>query len=199
MPVEDKLLDKKDRAYRSSKNIDHLVIVERNASIAYKKSYGGISRYFEGIMQGEDSILKYTVCYNKIGHDEPRVIRYQVPRKDCQECYEETSWKDMPKSTRFYVETMSTAVNLAGISFKDQLPVTVAWILAKIPGKYELDTLTAGMVDIEDYDSLMKGDELKPVFRKEPRATASDVMWVRKGTKKNDIPKGYVASKQYKL
>jgi len=199
MPVEDRLLDKADRAYRPSQSVDDLVIAERNATIGYKKSYGGISKYFKGIMRGKDSVLRYTICDNKDGHDDTRTIRYQVPRKDCQECYEETDWKDLPKSTRFFIETRSTAVELAGISFIDQLPLTVAWIKAVIPGKYELDTLTAGMVQIDDYESLEKGTELRPVFRKDPKATASDVMWVLKGTKKKDIPEGYVTSKHYKI
>ena len=34
---------------------------------------------------------------------------------------------------------------------------------------------TAGMVCLEDYNTLVKGDELRTVFRKNPQATASDV------------------------
>ena len=97
------------------------------------------------------------------------------------------------------VETKSTAVNLAGISFMDQLPVTVAWIKAVLADGTELDTLTAGMVCLDDYNSLVKGDELRPVFRKEPRAAASDVMWVRSGTPVQDWPEGYLPSNRYKV
>lgn len=197
MTVKDRFLDPEDRSYKPSRHPENLVIVEREAAIRYKKSYGGMSPYFHGIMEKENAVLRYTVCANKDGHDEKRVLRFQVPRADCPECYEKTTWETLPRDTRFYVETKSTAVNLAGISFMDQLPVTVAWIKAVLPQGIELDTLTAGMVNLEDYNALVKGDELRPVFRKNPLASASDVMWVRRGTPVRDFPDGYIASKNY--
>ncbi len=158
-----------------------------------------MSPYFQGIMEKEKAVLRYTVCSNQDGHDEQRVLRFQVPRMDCPECYEKTAWESLPGETRFTVETKSTAVNLAGISFMDQLPVTVAWVQAVLPEGIELDTLTAGMVSLEDYNTLVKGDELRPVFRKAPRASASDVMWVRSGTLGRDLPEGYIPSNRYKI
>ena len=198
MAVQDNYLDPGDKSYRPSQHPRELVIVERKAHISYKKSYGGVSKYFHGIMGKENATLRYTVCANKDGHDAGRELRFQVPRADCPECYEKTIWETLPENARFFVETKSTAVDLAGISFLDQLPVTVAWIKAVLPGNLELDTLTAGMVSLEDYNSLAKGDELRPVFRKIPRATASDVMWVRPGTPGQDFPEGYLSSKNYK-
>jgi hypothetical protein len=59
--------------------------------------------------------------------------------------------------------------------------------------------LIAGMVSLEDYNTLVKGDELRPVFRKAPRASASDVMWVRSGTLGRDLPEGYIPSNGYKI
>ncbi len=199
MPVKDSYLNPEDKSYKPSRHPENLVIVEREAAIRYKKSYGGMSPYFHGIMEKENAVLRYTVCANKDGHDEKRVLRFQVPRPDCPECYEKTTWETLPGDTRFYVETKSTAVNLAGISFMDQLPVTVAWIKAVLPDGTELDTLTAGMVSLEDYNALVKGDELRPVFRKTPLATASDVMWVGKGTAARDLPEGYLPGKRYAI
>lgn len=199
MTVKDRFLDPQDKSYKPSRNPRDLVIAERSVHVKYKKSYGGMSPYFQGIMKGEQAVLSYTVCGNHKGHDEPRVIRYQVPRADCAECYEKTTWETLPGDTAFYVETKSTAVNLAGISFMDDLPVTVAWIKAVLAGNVELDTLTAGMVSVDDYNALVKGDELRPVFRKDPRAAASDVMWVRKGTPAQEFPAGYLASKHYRV
>ncbi len=199
MPVKDTFLDPEDKSYKPSRHPENLVIVEREAAIRYKKSYGGMSAYFQGIMQKENAVLRYTVCSNQDGHDESRVLRFQVPRADCPECYEPTTWETLPGDTRFTVETKSTAVNLAGISFMDQLPVTLAWIKAVLPDNVELDTLTAGMVSLEDYNALVKGDELRPVFRKAPRASASDVMWVRRGTRARDLPEGYSPSRHYNL
>lgn len=199
MTIEEKFLDSKDKSYKPSQQADKLVITERSAHIKYKKSYGGISPYFHEIMKGEDAVLLYTSCANKEGHDESREIRYFVPRRDCAECYEKTKWETLTGETNFYVETKSTAVNLAGISFLDDLPVTVAWIKAVLPGNIELDTLTAGMVETDDYNAVVKGDELRPVFRKEPLASASDVMWVKKGTSREALPKGYIASKHYAI
>ncbi|MCH7499372.1 MAG: hypothetical protein IH886_05100 [Nitrospinae bacterium] len=199
MTVRDTFLNPADKSYKPSRHPENLVIVEREAAIRYKKSYGGMSAYFQGIMKKENAVLRYTVCSNQDGHDESRVLRFQVPRADCPECYEPTGWETLPDETRFTVETQSAAVNLAGISFMDQLPVTVAWVQAVLPDGTELDTLTAGMVSLDDYNTLAKGDELRPVFRKTPRASASDVMWVRKGTPVRDLPEGYIPSKRYRV
>jgi len=199
MPVKDTFLNPEDKSYKPSRHPENLVMVEREATIRYKKSYGGMSAYFQGIMEKENAVLRYTVCSNQDGHDEQRVLRFQVPRMDCPECYEKTAWDSLPGETRFIVETKSTAVNLAGISFMDQLPVTVAWIKAVLPEGIELDTLTAGMVNLEDYNTLAKGDELRPVFRKAPKASASDVMWVPKGTRGQKLPEGYIPSKYYNI
>ncbi|MBI4384573.1 MAG: hypothetical protein HY579_11130 [Nitrospinae bacterium] len=199
MPVEDKPLDPGDKAYRPAKT--EVLIVHRQVRIGYKKSYGGMSPYIKGIMGGGDARLLYTVCENAGGHDRGGILRFQVPRADCPECYGRTRWEQLPDGARFYVNTLSTAVELAGISFMDQLPVTVAWISAVLPGPEgaELDTLTAGMVRVEDYTRLKKGDELRPVFRHSPRASASDAMWVLKGTPKEGWPEGYVQSKNYRV
>jgi uncharacterized OB-fold protein len=199
MPVKDTFLNPEDKSYKPSRHPDNLVIVEREAAIRYKKSYGGMSSYFQGIMEKGNAVLRYTICSNQDGHDAQRVLRFQVPRMDCPECYEKTAWETLPGETRFTVETKSTAVNLAGISFMDQLPVTVAWIQAVLSDGIELDTLTAGMVSLEDYNTLVKGDELRPVFRKTPRASASDVMWVRSGSPLRDLPEGYIPSKCYSI
>ncbi len=199
MPVKDTFLNPEDKSYKPSRHPENLVMVEREATIRYKKSYGGMSAYFQGIMEKENAVLRYTVCSNQDGHDEQRVLRFQVPRMDCPECYEKTAWDSLPGETRFIVETKSTAVNLAGISFMDQLPVTVAWIKAVLPEGIELDTLTAGMVSLEDYNTLVKGDELRPVFRKAPKASASDVMWVPRGTRGQKLPEGYIPSKYYNI
>jgi len=199
MPVKDNYLDPSDKSYKPSRHPEELVIVEREASIRYKKSYGGVSPYFHGIMEKDKAVLRYTICPNKDGHDEARVLQFQVPRADCPECYEKTTWETLPGETRFYVETKSTAVNLAGISFMDQLPVTVAWIKAVLPENTELDTLVAGMVSLEDYNTLDKGEELRPVFRESPRAAASDVMWVQKGTPVRNLPDGYIPSRHYRI
>lgn len=199
MTVRDRFLNPKDKSYKPSQHPGDLVVVEREAAIKYKKSYGGMSPYFQGIMGMEEAVLRYTVCSNTAGHDAERVLRFQVPRMDCPECYEKTVWESLPGGTRFIVETKSTAVNLAGISFMDQLPVTVAWVKAVLPDGAELDTLTAGMVSLEDYNTLGKGDALRPVFRKEPRASASDVMWVPVGTSPNHLPEGYMPSRRYSL
>lgn len=197
MTVKDTLLPSEDKSYKPSQDSDRLVIVRRKVNIEYKKSYGGMSLYFKGIMKDEKAVLRYTYCANKEEHDEPRILRFLVPRADCPECYQRTEWDILPAQTRFYVETKSTAVSLAGISFMDRVPVTVAWVKAVLPDEVELDTLIAGMVSIKDYDSLAKGDELRPLFRKEPEATASDVMWVQKGTSARDWPEEYLASKFY--
>ncbi|MBI4388545.1 MAG: hypothetical protein HY580_00055 [Nitrospinae bacterium] len=199
MPVEDKPLDRGDKAYRPART--EVVIVDRQVRVGYKKSYGGMSPYIKGIMGGADARLFYTVCENAGGHDRGGTLRFQIPRADCPECYGRTRWEQLPDGARFYVNTLSTAVELAGISFMDQLPVTVAWISAALPGAEgaELDTLTAGMVRVEDYTRLKKGDELRPVFRSEPRASASDAMWVLKGTLKKWWPEGYVQSKNYRV
>ncbi len=199
MPVKDTFLNPEDKSYKPSRHPENLVVVEREATIRYKKSYGGMSAYFQGIMEKENAVLRYTVCSNQDGHDEQRVLRFQVPRMDCPECYEKTAWDSLPGETRFIVETKSTAVNLAGISFMDQLPVTVAWIKAVLPEGMELDTLTAGMVSLEDYNTLVKGNELRPVFRKAPKASASDVMWVPRGTRGQKLPEGYIPSKYYNI
>ncbi len=199
MPVKDTFLNPEDKSYKPSRHPEKLVVVEREATIRYKKSYGGMSAYFQGIMEKENAVLRYTICSNQDGHDEQRVLRFQVPRMDCPECYEKTAWDSLPGETRFIVETKSTAVNLAGISFMDQLPVTVAWIKAVLPEGIELDTLTAGMVNLEDYNTLVKGDELRPVFRKAPKASASDVMWVPRGTRGQKLPEGYIPSKYYNI
>ncbi|KMP11556.1 hypothetical protein UR09_01245 [Candidatus Nitromaritima sp. SCGC AAA799-A02] len=199
MTIEDKFLDSRDKSYKPSQHSDKLIITERNVRVQYKKSYGGMSPYFQGIMQGKDAVLRYTSCPNKDGHDELKIIRYQVPRGDCPECYGKTKWETLTGETNFYVETKSTAVNLAGISFMNDLPVTVAWIKAVLPGNIELDTLTAGMVKADDYNAIVNGDELRPVFRKEPLASASDVMWVKKGASREALPKGYIASKHYAI
>ena len=197
MPIEDSALDRGDKAYRPAKT--DVVIVNRKVEIRYKKSYGGMSPYIKGIMGGRDARLLYTVCDNAEGHDEPWPLRFLVPRADCPECYEKTRWEQLPDNTGFYVNTLSTAVELAGISFMDQLPVTVAWISAVLPDpeKTELNTLVAGMIRMVDYTRLKKGDELRPVFREEPKASASDVMWVLRGTK--ELPQGYVPGKYYKV
>ncbi len=197
MTIEDRYLDLKDKSYKPSQHSNKLIITERNVNVQYKKSYGGMSSYFQGIMQGKDAVLRYTSCSNKDGHDEPKIIRYQVPRGDCPECYGKTEWEILPGETQFYVETKSTAVDLAGITFMNDLPVTVAWIKAVLPGHVELDTLAAGMVKTDDYNKIIKGVELRPVFRKEPKATASDVMWVKKGTPQKEFPEGYIQSKYY--
>ena len=199
MLVKDTFLNPEDKSYKPSRHPENLVMVEREATIRYKKSYGGMSAYFQGIMEKENAVLRYTVCSNQDGHDEQRVLRFQVPRMDCPECYEKTAWDSLPGETRFIVETKSTAVNLAGISFMDQLPVTVAWIKAVLPEGIELDTLTAGMVNLEDYNTLVKGDELRPVFRKAPKASASDIMWVPRGTRGQKLPEGYIPSKYYNI
>lgn len=199
MTVRDQYLNPDDKSYKPSRHPGKLVVVEREASIRYKKSYGGMSPYFQGIMEKENAVLRYTLCSNAAGHDEPQVLRFQVPRMDCPECYEKTVWETLPGATRFTVETKSTAVNLAGISFMDQLPVTVAWIKADLPDGTELDTLASGMVSLDDYNTLAKGDEVRPVFRKDPHASASDVMWVRRGTPDNKLPEGYIASLHYNL
>jgi len=197
MPVEDKALSAGDKAYNPARS--DVVIVQREVRTKYKKSYGGMSPYIKGILAGKDAELFYTVCDNVDGHDDLGTLRFQVPRSDCPECYEKTRWEKLPGDTGFYVDTLSTAVELAGISFMDQLPVTVAWIKAVLPGDglVELDTLIAGMVCSEDYSRLKKGDELRPVFRQEARASAGDVMWVMKDARK--FPEGYVQSKYYKI
>lgn len=199
MPVNDSFLDPKDRAYVPAKT--EVVMVRRRVTIDYKKTYGGMSPYLNGIMGGQQARLLYTFCENRDGHDRGNVLRFQVPRADCPECYRRTEWSVLPDATRFFVETLSTAVELAGISFKDRLPVTVAWIRAHLPDEAstELDTLVAGMVQSEDYRTLKRGDELRPVFRDDPIANASDVMWVRKGTPKSGFPDGYVASRHYRV
>ncbi|MFQ5451394.1 MAG: hypothetical protein ACE5E9_12260 [Nitrospinaceae bacterium] len=199
MTVKDDFLDPTDKSYKPSQHPGRLVLTGREVRVKYKKSYGGMSPYFQGIMERENAVLRYTYCANENGHDRPRVTRYQVPRADCAECYEKTTWESLPGDTGFFVETKSTAVNLAGISFMEDLPVTVAWIRAVLPGGVELDTLTAGMVSLKDYSALVKGNELRPVFRSRPQATASDVMWVPKGTPVGEFPEGYVASKFYSI
>lgn len=199
MPVKDQALNPDDRAYKSART--EVVIVSREVNIKYKKSYGGMSPYIKGIMGGRRARLLYTVCDNAEGHDKAGVLRFQVPRADCPQCYEKTKWEPLSDGARFYVNTLSTAVELAGISFMDQLPVTVAWIKAKLPGAdgVELDTLVAGMVCVEDYARLKKGDELRPVFRRNAQAGAGDVMWVLKGTPEEKFPEGYVPSRYYTI
>ena len=199
MPVKDTQLDPQDKSYRISQHPGDLLIVERRVSITYKKSYGGISIYFQNIGKGSDSVLYYSVCRNAEQHDGNDTLRFQVPRSDCPECWEKTEWTPLPDGTHFTVETKSTAVELAGISFMDHLPVTVAWILAVLPDGNALNTLAAGMVHIDEYNTLVKGDSLRPVFRREPQASASDVMWVPKGTQPAKLPTGYVPSRHYAL
>ncbi|CAI2719327.1 hypothetical protein [Nitrospina watsonii] len=197
MPVNDSYLDPKDRAYAPAKT--EVVMVRRQVSIDYKKTYGGISPYINGIMGGTRARLLFTFCENAEGHDFGKVLRFQVPRTDCPECYGRTEWAALPGETRFFIDTLSTAVELAGISFKDRLPVTVAWVRAHLPDTEftELDTLVAGMVDSDDYKKRKRGDELRPVFRDDPIANFSDVMWVLAGTPRKAFPEGYVASKHY--
>lgn len=197
MPVKDTILNRDDKAYRHART--DVVIVQREVHIKYKKSYGGMSPYIQGIMEGEHARLLYTICDQAEGHDDLKPLSFQVPRADCPECYASTRWEELPGETCFNVETFSTAVDLAGISFMDQLPVTVAWIKAILPddGNTELDTLVAGMVLSEDYKRLKKGNEVRPVFRKNPASNASDVMWVLKGTSFKKFPAGYIESKNY--
>jgi uncharacterized OB-fold protein len=197
MPVKDTILNRQDKAYRHART--DVVIVQREVHIKYKKSYGGMSRYIQGIMGAEHARLLYAICDKAEDHDDQKPLRFQVPRADCPECYAPTRWQELPGDTRFIVETFSTAVDLAGISFMDQLPVTVAWIKAILSDdkNTELDTLVAGMVLSEDYKELKKGDEVRPVFRKNPASNASDVMWVLLGTAFERFPSGYVESKNY--
>ena len=199
MPVKDTILNRQDKAYQHART--DVVIVQREVHIKYKKSYGGMSPYIRGIMEGEHARLLYTICDKAEDHDDLKSLRFQVPRADCPECYASTYWQELPGDTRFIVETFSTAVDLAGISFMDQLPVTVAWIKAILPDdeNTELDTLVAGMVLSEDYKKLKKGDEVRPVFRKNPASNASDVMWILLGTAVAKFPSGYVESKNYQV
>lgn len=198
MSVEDKVLSHDDRAYGKART--PVEIVDRTVTVGYKKSYGGMSPYFAGIQQGADSVLRYTICENGDGHDvSGSTLRFQVPRADCPECWGKTKWQDLPNDARFYVDALSTAVELAGISFMDQLPVTVAWLKAKLPDGTELDTLASGMVSVDDFHRLQRGSELRPVFREKPQGNASDVMWILKGTLVDQLPKGYVTSKNYDL
>ncbi len=81
MPVKDTILNRADKAYQHAHT--DVVMVQREVHIKYKKSYGGISPYIQGIIGKEHARLLYTICDQSEGHDDLKPLRFQVPRADC--------------------------------------------------------------------------------------------------------------------
>lgn len=133
----------------SKKNLKEFMVIDRTEACLYSHSYGLVSPFFLGLLEGK---LKGTKC--------PRCgTVYCPPRAHCwnPECrVTETEWIDMP--LRGIIHTF-TVQCLAAAPFEHMLPFSLGWV--QVEGA---DTAICTMLHIP-YHDLFIGQKVNLKFR----------------------------------
>lgn len=145
-------------------NIPRNIIVRENPrAITHYHSYGGVSRFFDGLANG---LLLGTVC------DSCEITRIWLPpRVHCPDCWETMRWAEVDTS-RAVVYSHSTT-NYPGAGFKASVPCPL--ISVEIPGVCtKLMSYLSEFGDGEPYVDM----PVRPVFNQNPTHTILDLSWV---------------------
>ncbi|OGN02559.1 MAG: hypothetical protein A2651_00035 [Candidatus Yanofskybacteria bacterium RIFCSPHIGHO2_01_FULL_42_12] len=145
-------------------NIPQGIILRENPrNITHFHSYGGISKFFDGLAAGT---LWGTVC-GSCGN----AGIWLPPRVHCPDCWQEMSWVKIDTS-QATVYTHSTT-NYPGAGFKATVPCPL--ISVEIPGICtKLMSYLSEFGDGEPYI----GMPIRPVFSQNPTYTILDLSWV---------------------
>jgi len=133
----------------SKKNLKEFMVIDRSEACLYSHSYGLVSPFFLGLLEGK---LKGTKC-PKCG------TVYCPPRAHCwnPDCrVEETAWKDMPLTGIIHTFTVQC---LAAAPFEHMLPFSLGWV--QVDGA---DTAICTMLHIP-YKDIFIGQKVKLVFK----------------------------------
>lgn len=147
---------------------DAFIVRENPRTIVHRHSYGGLSRFFQGLTRGD---LWGTVCHNARCRCEGVWL---PPRVHCPDCWEEMAWI-LVDATDAKVYTHSIT-NLPGAGFLMTTPCPL--ISVEILG-----VCTKFMSYLSEFGEGEPyiGMSVKPVFRiARPTYTILDVSWVPK-------------------
>ena len=140
-----------------------IVVRENPRTITHIHSYGGLSKFFEGLTQGKLMGTTCTFCGSSI---------WLPPRVDCPDCWEKTTWFEI-NTTHARVYSFSTT-NRPGAGFKMTTPCPL--ISVEIPG-----VGTKFMSYLSEFGQAEPhiGMRIRPKFRtKNPTYSILDISWV---------------------
>lgn len=147
---------------------DGVIVRENPRTIAHNHSYGGISKFFEGIAGG---VLLGTVCDTE-ACEETGI--WLPPRADCPDCWEPMRWVKIDTShATVYTHSMT---NFPGAGFKASVPCPLISVAMRgVCTKFMSYLSEFG--EGEPYIDM----PIKPVFRTDhPTYTILDISWVPK-------------------
>lgn len=140
-----------------------VLVLENPRTIMHLHSYGGISRFFEGLAMGALLGTKCVRCNGEI---------WLPPRVHCPDCWEEMLWQTVDtREARVYSFSVT---NYPGAGFKGTVPCPL--ISLAIP-----KVCTNMMSYLSEFgdDEPYIGMRVKPIFRREkPTRTILDLSWV---------------------
>lgn len=146
---------------------DDVWVIENPKKIIHNHSYGGVSRFFEGLTRG---VLRGTFCSGSPCWHCGDV--WLPPRVDCPDCWMKMNWIDInTEGATVYAHSMT---NLPGAGFKGTVPCPL--ISVEIPGVCtKMMSYLSEFAEGEPYI----GMPVRPVFRTEhPTRTILDLSWV---------------------
>ena len=140
-----------------------VIVLENPKHIVHMHSYGGLSRFFEGLTEGK---LLGTFCR----HCKSGV--WLPPRVDCPDCWKKMEWREVD-TCEANVYSHSTT-NYPGAGFKGTVPCPL--ISLEIPGV--CTNMMSYLSEFGDGEPYI-GMSVRPVFRREnPTYTILDLSWV---------------------
>lgn len=143
---------------------DGVLVRPNPTEITHYHTYGGLSPFFQGLIEGKLLGTRCTSCAN--------AQIWLPPRVDCPDCWSKMTWQEV-NTNEAKVYTYSVT-NYPGAGFKATVPCPL--ISLEIPGVY-----TKFMSYLSEYGEGEPyiGMKVKPKFRtKKPTYTILDISWV---------------------
>lgn len=148
---------------------DGVWVLKNPKHVVHNHSYGGVSRFFEGLTQGKIfETFCPRCCINHGG------ALWLPPRVDCPDCWGKMGWFEIDVMGRGATVYSHSVTNLPGAGFKGTVPCPL--ISVEIPGVCtKMMSYLSEFGEGEPYI----GMPIRPVFRTErPTRTILDLSWI---------------------
>ena len=143
---------------------DHPLVVKEVKDYFHIHSYGGLSRFFEGLSQGQ---LLGTSCSNRDCPSSGEI--WLPPRPACPDCLQSMAWVEAPQTGEVYTHT---TVEYPGSNFKLSTPCPLISV--------SLDGVCTKLMSYMRTGQPEIGLPIEAWFRTEnPTNTILDLAWVR--------------------